>query len=57
MTHIEVDKLMFTVKIAAKEIDARYVPTEEQAANISTNLLHFLYFLRGKLTVDKSRFV
>ena len=56
--HIEVDVHFIREKVEAKQIEVRFVPTEEQVADVFTKLLAASKFelLRHKLTIEDSPF-
>ena len=54
--HIELDLHFIRDKVAARELDVRYIPTESQTADILTKPLGVGRFnsLKAKLVMDKS---
>ena len=54
--HVKIDVLFVRDRIEAKELEVKYVPTEEQIANIFTKPLTTtrFEFFRSKLTVEES---
>ena len=52
--HIEVDIHFIREKVAAKELEVRYIPTELQKADIFTKALSTtrFYFLRDRLSLE-----
>ena len=56
--HIEVDVYFICEKIEEKQLEVRFVPTEEQVANVLTKpfAITRFEFLRNKVTVENSPF-
>ena len=56
--HIEIDVHFIREKVLSKQIEVRFVPSEEQVADIFTKALSISSFeyLRDKLILDKSKF-
>ena len=55
--HIEIDVHFVREKVLAKEVEVRFVPSEEQVVDVFTKALsipRFEYF-RDKLVLDKSK--
>ena len=52
--HIELDMHFIRDKVLAKELEIRYIPSEEQIADILTKPLTFIHFnyFRAKLNVQ-----
>ena len=55
--HIEIDVNFVKEKVLSKEIEVRFVPSEEQVANVFTKALSTLKFdyFKDKLVLDKSK--